>query len=130
MADTSPGRLGVRVGPLGERWPASKLSSQLPQLLAPESQTTDGLAGGFAEATCEKPAFSNHEFKHNVGSYAHQESNRLLSAASLNGVLFSRPSLALRTFSFAVPGPRRDSPRGPADKMALGTAETGTCRNE
>lgn len=122
MVDTSPGGRGVRVGSLGERWPASKLSFQLPQLLAPESQTMDGLAGAFAEATCEKPAFSNHDFKHNVRSYAHQESNGLLSVASLNGVLFSQPLLALRTFSFAVPGPR-----GPADKMALGTAETGTC---
>lgn len=47
MADTSPGDVGVRKGPLGERWPDSKFSFQLPQLLAPESQKIDGLADAF-----------------------------------------------------------------------------------
>lgn len=47
MADTSLGGVDMRIGPLGERWPDSKVSFQLPQLLAPESQTIDGLADAF-----------------------------------------------------------------------------------
>ena len=52
----------------------------------------------------------------------------LLSVASLNRILFSQH--ILRTFLFAVPGSQRDSSRGSADKMTLGTTEMGRCWNE
>lgn len=61
---------GVRTGSWGEGWPDSKLSFQLSQIFAPESQTSDRL---FAEAT----AFSSHNYKHNVCPCPYQESNSL-----------------------------------------------------
>lgn len=61
---------GMRIGSWGEGWPDSKLSFQLSQIFAPESQTSDRL---FAEAT----AFSSHNYKHNVCPCPYQESNSL-----------------------------------------------------
>lgn len=94
--------------------------------LAPESQTRDELAGAFAEAVCEKVAFSDYDFKHNVCFYTHQESNSLgLGGLIKWGSIFT--ALTFRTFIFAVPSSERDSPRGPADKMTLGTIAMGRC---